>query len=49
MCFAIVSWRSAMEDYRKEIIDIIEKIDNTELIKFVYGILKGAENEKKED
>lgn len=38
-----------MEEYRKEIIEIIEKIDNVELIKFVYGILKGAENEKKED
>lgn len=38
-----------MEDYKKEIIDMIDCIDNIELIKFVYGILKGAENEKKED
>lgn len=30
-------------DYKKEIIEIIEKIENPELITFIYGILIGSE------
>lgn len=44
MCFAIVSWRSAMEDYRKEIIDIIEKIDNQTYLRFIYNLLISFKN-----
>ena len=38
-----------MEDYKREIIDMIDKINDIELIKFVYGIIKGYENEERED
>jgi hypothetical protein len=34
-------------DYKQEIIRIIKDTDNYNLLKFIYGILQGAEQNKK--
>ena len=38
-----------MEEYKDKITKMVYESNNIELLKFVYGILKGSENEKKED
>jgi hypothetical protein len=34
-------------DYKKEIIRIINNTENYNLLKFIYGILQGAEGQEK--
>lgn len=38
-----------MEEYKLQVINLIENNNNIELIKFIYGILKGAENKEERD
>ena len=35
-------------DYKKEIIEMIQKIQNESMIKFIYGCVKRAYNEERE-
>lgn len=38
-----------MEEYKDKITKMVYESNNIELLKFVYGILKGSENKKERD